>query len=261
MEHFIHIIWLAFIQGVTEFLPISSSGHLVLSKHFLNLAPTKGVLLEIVLNTGTLFAILIFYRQRLFQIIQGLFRGDQETWKFTALILLGCLPAIFVGILFEKKLEGAFSNPLFVSCTLMGTGLFLIASHFAGKGTRSVGWITGFLIGILQAVALLPGVSRSGSTIGMSRFLKIEPKQAAEYSFFMLIPLSIGACLLAIKDVLENGNHSGFNPADLGVGFIVSAGVGYFSLKWLIALLQRGRFWYFGIYCLCLGGVTFFLLK
>jgi undecaprenyl-diphosphatase len=261
MEHFIHVVWLAIIQGITEFLPVSSSGHLVLSKHFLGITPSKGVLLEIVLNTGTLFAILVFYWKRLFQIIQGLFHGNREAWRFSALILLGCLPAILIGVLFKKELEGAFSNPRFVSCTLMGTGLFLIASHFAGKGTRSVGWISGFLIGILQAVALLPGVSRSGSTIGMSRFLKIEPKQAAEYSFFMLIPLSVGACLLAIKDVLENGNHSGFNPIDLSVGFIVSAVVGYFSLKWLIALLQRGQFWYFGIYCLCIGGLTFFLLK
>ena len=260
MEHFIEIIVLAIVQGVTEFLPVSSSGHLVLSKYFLGMTELKGVTLEIVLNTGTLLAILVFYWRRLLEIILGIFRGDREAWKISFLIVAGCIPAILVGLLFKDKLESAFSNPRFVSCTLIGTGIFLIASHFAGSGKRQVGWVSGIIIGLAQAVALLPGVSRSGSTIGMSRFLKIEPKQAAEYSFFMLIPLSIGACLLAIKDLLENGNQSGFGAPALGVGFFVSAVVGYFSLKWLVSLLQRGRFWYFGIYCFCIGGISFFLV-
>jgi len=261
MEHFVEMIVLAIIQGITEFLPVSSSGHLVLSKHFLGMTQFKGVTTEIVLNTGTLLAILVFYWKRLLEIILGLFRRDREAWIFSLLIIAGCIPAIVVGFLFKDKLERVFSNPRFVSCTLVGTGIFLIASHFAGSGKRSVSWWSGMVIGLAQAVALLPGVSRSGSTIGMSRFLKIEPKKAAEYSFFMLIPLSVGACLLGVKDLLEGGNQSGFSASTLGIGFLVSAIVGYFSLKWLVSLLQRGRFWYFGIYCLCIGGISFFLLK
>lgn len=260
MENLLKIIALAIIQGVTEFLPVSSSGHLVLAQHFMGMDAIAGVTLEIVLNTGTLIAILVFYWSRLVQLAAGVLRGDKASIRFAMLVVWGCIPAIIVGFLLKDELESAFSSPRFVSCTLMGTGLFLIGSHFAGQKGRPVGWVSGLIIGISQAVALLPGVSRSGSTIGMSRFLGIDPKQAAEYSFFMLIPLSVGACLLAVKDLMEQGNGSGFSAPDLVVGWAVSAVVGYYSLKWLVSLLQRGRFWRFGIYCLAVGLTTLVLL-
>jgi undecaprenyl-diphosphatase len=260
MENLFKVILLAIIQGVTEFLPVSSSGHLVLAKHFLGMNELTGVTLEIVLNTGTLLAILVFYWSRLVQLTGGVLRREKESIRFALFILWGCIPAIAVGFLFKDQLEEAFSNPRFVSCTLIGTGLFLIGSHFAGQRARPVGWVSALLIGFMQAVALLPGVSRSGSTIGMSRFLGIEPKQAAEFSFFMLIPLSVGACLLAIRDLVKHGNTSGCSALDFGVGLVVSAVVGYYSLKWLVSLLQRGRFWRFGIYCLSMGLITFAIL-
>jgi undecaprenyl-diphosphatase len=226
----------------------------------MGMSEVKGVTLEIVLNTGTLIAIFVFYWKRLLQIALGVLRRERESLKFAFLILLGCVPAIIVGLFFKSQLESTFSNPRFVSCTLMGTGLFLIASHFVKSNERSVGVWSGLIIGLMQAVALLPGVSRSGSTIGISRFLGIEPKQAAEYSFFMLIPLSIGVCLLAVSDLMQGGNQSGCGAVELVIGLFVSAVVGYFSLRWLIALLQRGRFWYFGIYCLFVGLISFFIL-
>ena len=261
MDNLFKVIILAVIQGVTEFLPVSSSGHLVLAKHFLGMEELSGVTLEIVLNTGTLVAILAFYWKRLWAIGMGVLRGEKESIRFAILIGVGCIPAIAIGFLFKDQLEGAFANPRFVSCTLMGTGLFLIGSHFPKKNTRPVGWVSGLMIGLMQAVALLPGVSRSGSTIGMSRFLGIEPKQAAEFSFFMLIPLSVGACLLAVRDLMQHGNTSGCTALDFGVGLVVSAVVGYFSLMWLVSLLQRGRFWRFGIYCLCIGLASLLLLS
>ncbi len=261
MNNLFNVIVLAIIQGVTEFLPVSSSGHLVLAKHFLGMKELSGVTLEIVLNTGTLIAILAFYWKRLWTIGMGVLRGEKESIHFALLIGAGCIPAIAIGFLFKDRLEGAFSNPRFVSCTLMGTGLFLIGSHFPKKNNRPVGWVSGLMIGLMQAVALLPGVSRSGSTIGMSRFLGIEPKQAAEFSFFMLIPLSVGACLLAVRDLMRHGNTSGCTALEFGVGLAVSAVVGYFSLMWLVSLLQRGRFWRFGIYCLCVGLISFFALS
>ena len=253
------VIILAVIQGITEFLPVSSSGHLVLSKHFLGMDGGSGVIMEVVLNTGTLIAILVFYWRRLVELGAGVLRREKESIRFFSLIISGCVPAILVGFLFKDRLEAAFSSPQFVSCTLMATGIFLIGSHFMKQRDNAVGWRSGLLIGLMQAVALLPGVSRSGSTIGASRFLGIEPKQAAEFSFFMLIPLSLGACLLAVRDLMESGNTSGFSAPDLGVGLAVSAVVGYFSLKWLVSLLQRGRFWRFGIYCLSVGALTFSL--
>lgn len=261
MENLFKVILLAIIQGVTEFLPVSSSGHLVLSKHFLGLEATTGATLEIVLHAGTLISIVVFYWKRLMSVAAGVFKKDAASIRFVLLVLLGCIPAIILGLTAKDYLEEAFANPRFVSCTLMATGLFLVASHFPKRGEKAVGWVSGFVIGLAQAVAMLPGISRSGSTIGMSRFLGIEPKQAAEYSFLMSAPLLAGVSLLALKDLMENGNNCGSSGLELGLGFVVSAVVGYFSIKWLVSLLQRGRFWYFGIYCLAMGVSTFVLLS
>ncbi|MDF7824011.1 undecaprenyl-diphosphate phosphatase [Pontiellaceae bacterium B12227] len=261
MENLFKVILLAVIQGVTEFLPVSSSGHLVLSKHFLGLEASTGATLEIVLHAGTLISILVFYAKHLMKIATGVVRGEKESIKFILLVLLGCIPAIVVGFTVKDQLQEAFANPRFVSCTLMATGLFLIVSHFAKPAEKKVSWVSGFVIGLAQAVAMLPGISRSGSTIGMSRFLGIEPKQAAEYSFLMSAPLLAGVSLLALLDLAQNGNHCGSSFLELSVGFVVSAVVGYFSIKWLVSLLQRGRFWRFGLYCLGMGLTTFVLLS
>jgi undecaprenyl-diphosphatase len=261
MENLFKVILLAIIQGITEFLPVSSSGHLVLSKHFLGLDATKGATLEIVLHSGTLVSILVFYWRHIFQVAAGFFRREKSAVRFVFLVLLGCLPAIIAGFAARGQLEEAFGHPRFVSCTLMATGLFLIGSHYAKPGKKQIGWISGLVIGLSQAVAMLPGISRSGSTIGTARFLGIEPKEAAEYSFLMSAPLLAGVSLLALLDLLEHGNTSGNSVLELGLGFLISAVVGYFSIKWLVSLLQRGRFWRFGIYCLVMGAATFVLLS
>ena len=261
MENLLKVIFLAIVQGVTEFLPVSSSGHLVLTKHFLGVETASGATLEIVLHSGTLVSILVFYWRHIGQIAAGVFKGDPASIRFVLLVLLGCLPAVVFVLAAGDQLLGAFSRPRFVSCTLMVTGLFLVFTHYAKPGKKTVGWVSGLVIGLAQAVAMLPGISRSGSTIGLARFLGIEPKEAAEYSFLMSAPLLAGASLLALKDIVENGSGCGSTGLELGLGFLVSAVVGYFSIKWLVSLLQRGRFWLFGIYCLSAGALTFFLLS
>lgn len=260
MENLLKVILLAVIQGVTEFLPVSSSGHLVLSKHFLGLDATQGATLEIVLHSGTLVSILVYYGKHISQLAVGVLHGEKSAVRFVLLVLLGCIPAIIVGFSLRGQLEEAFMHPEFVSCTLMVTGVFLIGTHFAKPGKKQIGWVNGLIIGLAQAAAMLPGISRSGSTIGTARFLGIEPKEAAEYSFLMSAPLLAGVSLLALLDLCENGNTSGNSVLELGLGFFVSAVVGYFSIKWLVSLLQRGRFWRFGIYCLAMGVATFLLL-
>lgn len=261
MENLLKVMLLAVIQGVTEFLPVSSSGHLVLSKHFLGLDATTGATLEIVLHAGTLVSILVFYWKHLMQLAAGVFKGEKNAIRFVMLVLLGCIPAIVLGFSAKDGLEKAFSDPRFVSCTLMATGVFLISTHFAKPGAKPVGWLSGLVIGLAQAVAMLPGISRSGSTIGMARFLGIEPKEAAEYSFLMSAPLLAGVSLLALLDICRNGNTSGNSALEMALGFAVSAIVGYFSIKWLVSLLQRGRFWWFGVYCLGMGVFTFLLFS
>ncbi|WP_372796126.1 undecaprenyl-diphosphate phosphatase [Pontiella sp.] len=259
MEDLLKVILLAVIQGITEFLPVSSSGHLVLSQHFLGLEARSGAALEIVLHAGTLISILAFYRRHLCDVAAGVVKGKRDSIRFVLLVVLGCVPAIIVGFTLKDHLESAFMHPVFVSCALMVTGVFLIASHFPKPGNRPVGWVSGLVIGIAQAFAMMPGISRSGSTIGMSKFLGIEPKQAAEYSFLMSAPLLAGVSLLYIADLCQEGNTSGNSVVELAIGFVVAAVVGYFSIKWLVSLLQRGRFWYFGIYCLSAGGLTLVL--
>jgi len=260
MGHLLKIILLAVIQGVTEFLPVSSSGHLVLSKHFLGLESDGGAMLEIVLHAGTLVSILVFYWRRISQVAAGVFRKEKEALRFVGLVLMGCIPAIILGLSAKDQFESAFSHPRFAACMLMITGVFLIVSHFPKAGKKSIGWVSGLIIGLVQALAMLPGISRSGSTIGMSRFLGIEPKEAAEYSFLMSAPLLAGVSLMAMVDLFKNGNSSGNSSLEMILGFAISAVVGYFSIKWLVSLLQRGRFWRFGIYCLVVGIASFFLL-
>lgn len=261
MENLFKVILLAIIQGVTEFLPVSSSGHLVLSKYFLGLDATTGATLVIVLHSGTLVSILVFYWRHILQIARGFFRGEKSAVRFVCFVFIGCLPAVILGFSAKDKLEGAYSEPRFVSCMLIVTGLFLIGSHFAKPGKKKISWLSGLIIGLSQALAMLPGISRSGSTIGTARFLGIEPKEAAEYSFLMSAPLLAGVSLLAVVDLVKNGNSSGNTVLELGFGFVISAVVGYFSIRWLVSLLQRGRFWRFGIYCLVMGATTFMLIS
>ncbi len=261
MDNLFKIIILAIIQGITEFLPVSSSGHLVLAKHFMNAETAHGALLVIVLHSGTLVSILVFYWRHLGQILGGVLRRERDSIRFVLLLLFGCIPAILLAFAAGDQLQEAFGRPRFVSCMLMVTGLFLISTHYAKPGGKSVGWRSALLIGITQMAAMLPGISRSGSTIGIARFLGIDPKQAAEYSFLMSTPLLAGASLLALKDIAKNGNACGSSGMELTIGFLVSAVVGYFSIKWLVSLLRRGRFWRFGIYCLCVGLASFLLLS
>ncbi len=258
MEELLKITLLAIIQGVTEFLPISSSGHLVLLKHLLGLETGEGATLEIVLHAGTLVSIFIFYRRRHLQIIQGVVRGESDSLRFAGLILLGALPATAVGLVAGGWLRHMFSDPHLVSIMLLVTGLFLVGSHYAVSAMRPISWSAALWIGLAQAAAMLPGISRSGSTICTARFLGINPEKAAEYSFLMSVPLLLGAVLLETAAWIQEGNGSGCSPAVLTLGFAVSAVVGVLALKWLVSLLQHGRFWRFGIYCIAFG--TFALL-
>lgn len=256
MGNLLKVMILAVIQGIAEFLPVSSSGHLVLAKHFMGLESTSGATLEIVLHTGTLVSILVFYWRYLLELMQGAVRREREALRYIGLLLLGCLPAVVVAFTARDQLEEAFSHPEFVCFTLVATGVLLITTHFVGDGIKQVRWKSAVLIGLAQAVAMLPGVSRSGSTIGIARLLRIEPKKSAEFSFLMSAPLLAGASLLTILDLVQGKAEScGSSLTELVVGFLLSAIIGYFSLKYLLSLLCRGRFWLFGIYC-CVVGLT-----
>lgn len=264
MHDLLKMFSLAVVQGLTEFLPVSSSGHLVLAKHLLGFGAISGLGVELLLHAGTLVAVLVYYRSLIADTLVGLFRRDWEAWRFTLAILCSMIPAVVFGLLFEERLETLAENPRFVCGALVFTGVLLLSTRRFGRDAgRDVSPLRGLLMGVAQAAAMLPGVSRSGSTIAMSRFLGVASEKAAAFSFLMVVPVILGGNLLHLLKALfkhDNGAFSGLSwPMGL-LGFSVSAVVGYLSVAWMVRLLGRRGFWRFGFYCLAvgLGGLLWF---
>ena len=256
---FIKVIILAIIQGLTEFLPISSSGHLALAEHFLNFNP-PGVALEVVLHAGTLFTILIYYRKRITEMISCSLKGDRPTLLYITMIILASVPAIVLYILAGDQIEHFSENPRLVSGFLCITGIIMLSTLLSkSNSTTKVGPLHAILIGIAQAFALFPGISRSGSTIVVARHLKIPADKAAEFSFFMAIPALAGAVILKLPEIFQG--DLGCKPATLVAGMIVSCLVGLAAIGILLRLIRKGHFWYFGVYCLIIGIAGLLLLR
>ena len=242
----IEVTILAVLQGVAEFLPISSSGHLVIGEHLLGLGQT-GMRLDVFLHLGTLVSILVFYFSRISSIFVS---GD---WKYCVKIIFSSFPAVAVDFV-----ESMFSNVRMVGALLMFTGAVLIGTRFLPRGTKEVGFLQALLMGLGQALALLPGVSRSGMTLATARSGGVDPEKSAEFSFLMSAPLIAGAALL---EVLKSLNADAAAVADVSwpltiYGCVLSSVVGYFSLKLLVLALKGRWFWMFGPYCVAAGLVT-----
>jgi len=250
----IEVVILSVLQGVAEFLPISSSGHLVLGKSLLGLGAC-GLRLDIFLHVGTLAAIFVFYFSVIRRILVNL------EWSYMAKVVVSAIPAGLVGVLFKDVLEDAFASTRMVGGALIFTGIILTLTKFLPKGGEQVGFGRALLMGVAQAIAILPGVSRSGMTLAAARAAKIDGEKAAEFSFLMSAPPIAGAALLEIlKTFKETGAAEGA-PLEVGwvaclVGALIAAVVGYFSLKILVHSLKGKWFWLFGPYCLLAGTVA-----
>ena len=248
---------LAILQGIAEFLPISSSGHLVLGKALLGV-DEPGIRLDVFLHVGTLFAIAAFYWKVIWRILR------EYDWKYVAKIVVSAIPAGIVGVLFKDQLEEFFSSPHAVGAALLFTGVVLLATKVLPKGDRQVSFWSALVMGVAQAVAILPGVSRSGMTIAAAKASKVEPAKAAEFSFLMSAPPIAGAALLEVLKAMKN--HCPECPSTetawplVIYGGALAAVVGYFSLAVLLRTLKSDRFWLFGPYCLLAGGVTLILI-
>lgn len=252
---FIEAIILGIVQGVTEFLPISSSGHLVLGQYFLGIS-IPGNSFEIVVHVGTLLSIIVVFRKDLIDILTSI--GDKSTQNFILTIILGTIPAILVGFFFKEHIENAFDNVRLVSTALLVTGVLLISTKWTTIRKEKISILDGVLIGIAQACAIIPGISRSGSTIGLGLLMGLDPKQTARFSFILAIPALFGSGLLTTIDTIQSSEM--LLPFSVMIaGFLSSFLVGWISLKWLINLLQKGKFYWFGVYCLMVGAVTLFL--
>lgn len=257
---------LAIVQGLTEFLPVSSSGHLVLGRELLGVANQgDNVAFEVVVHFGTFLAVLMVYWVDIKDLLATFFltvrhpaklMSEYESnakFKLSILMILGMIPAGIVGLFFESELESLFGNPQLVSGMLILTGLILFFTRWASRIAKSElnPW-RALLIGIAQALAIIPGISRSGSTISTALLLGIERREAARFSFIMVLPLIFGAMLLQIIKLSETGlDLAGIEV--LLAGLITSFVVGWAALRWLIGMLERGHFHRFAYYCFLIG--------
>jgi len=259
----LNAIILGVIQGLTEFLPISSSGHLVITEHILGVT-SSGVAMEIWLHFGTLVAVVAYFYKQLRDIAVALFipgtDASGENRRLLIALITGTLPIVFIGLLFKSQIEGAFSSPYFASCMLLVTGVILLVSVLAKNKDRDVGPLRGFFVGLAQMVAILPGISRSGSTITCAMLLGVKPSKAAEFSFLLAVPAVAGAFLL---ELMSTGGHlleAGQIPA-YAVGTVASFLFGILSIHYLLRIIKKGKFFFFGFYCLVAGTISLLYLR
>ena len=252
--NYIESLILGVLQGVTEFLPISSSGHLVIVQHFLGVV-NEGLLFEVILHLGTLISILIYYYQDLQKIIINYFKGNYDTKNYVNCLIIATLPAAIIGFLFQSVIENAFV-PSLVKWMFGVTGLFVGLTYFIiNKTNKKMIWSIAIMIGIAQVFALLPGISRSGITISCALFMGIKHEQAAKFSFYMAIPILIGATFLQL---ISLENYQVFFSMPLFVAFISSAVSGYLVINFLLNVITKGKFYLFSVYCFILSFILFF---
>ena len=248
-------IILGIIQGLTEFLPVSSSGHLELGKAILgdNSVQEESLLFTVVLHFATALSTIVVFRKDIWEIISGLFQFKwNEESQFSAKIIVSMLPAVFVGLFFEKQLEAFFEgNVRFVGFMLIFTAILLYFADKAKDTDKKVSFGNAFLVGISQAIAMLPGISRSGATISTSVLLGVDKSKAARFSFLMVVPLIFGKIA---KDLMSGElNFSGENNIAMGAGFIAAFVAGLAACTWMIKLVRKSKLSYFAIYCLLVG--------
>lgn len=238
---------LSILQGVAEFLPISSSGHLALGKLLLGL-DEAGLRLDIALHVGTLLAVFAFYWSIIRRIIVNL------EWEYMLKVVLSAIPVGIVGVAFKDNLEALADNSAAIGVALVFTGVVLTLTRFLPRGGKDVSFIRALGMGLMQALAILPGVSRSGMTLVAARAGRIDAEKAAEFSFLMSAPPIVGAALLEIVHGLSAVESSAEVSWPLcAFGALVAAVVGYVSLKFLVRSLKSNWFWLFGPYCVIAG--------
>ena len=252
---YIEALILGIIQGLTEFLPVSSSGHLEIAKVLFgdSTIPQESMTFTIVLHFATALSTMVVFRKEVFDIIKGLFQfqWNDET-KFSLKIIISLIPATLIGLMFEEQLESFFNgNLLMVGFMLLITALLLLLADKAIKTEKNVSYKNAFIVGISQAIAMLPGISRSGATISTSVLLGVDREKAARFSFLMVVPLIFGK---VAKDLMGGEiNFQNANFGSMGLGFIAAFISGLIACSWMISLVKQSKLHYFAIYCFIVG--------
>ena len=243
---FLDALILGILQGITEFLPISSSGHLVLGQKLLGIN-VPGNAFEVILHIGTLMSILVVFWPDIHRLLGGI--NDPHVRRYIFNLALGTTPAIIVGLSLKDQVALMFDNAHSVALALIITGIILIFSKWFSKKKSDLTLVKGFCIGLAQALAIIPGISRSGATICTGLMMGLSSEEAARFSFLLAIPAIAGAGFLTAIEIDEIS--IGMNV--MAVGLLSSFLVGLVALKWLLNLLKTGKFYWFGVYCLLLG--------
>lgn len=257
---FLQSLILGIIQGLTEFLPVSSSAHLVLVPYFLNwkIPESQVFPFDVLVQIGTLVAVIIYFWKDLVSILKAFFRGlmtrkpfEEPNSRLGWYLILASIPAGLAGIFLKSKVEEAFNSPRMTAFFLLGTAVLLLAAEFFSHRSRRLDqmkWLDAVWIGIFQAISIFPGISRSGSTItgGMTR--NLDRPSAARFSFLMSIPIMAAAGAVSIKDLMDVPELGSFLPL-VAVGFIAALVVGYLSIHWLLGFVKKRSLVYFAAYC------------
>ncbi len=266
MEEIIRSIILGIVQGLTEFLPVSSSGHLELAKFIMGdeSVPEESMLMTVMLHGATALSTMVVFRKDIIDLIQGLFKpksivNGQSVWNEDFLycfkIALSMIPAAIIGLAFEEQMEKLFDKQiLLVGFMLLLTGALLFLADRAKNTLKKVSFGNAFIIGISQAIAILPGISRSGATISTSVLLGIDRERAARFSFLMVLPLIFGKIA---KDLLDDDLiYSSDMLIPLLAGFAAAFATGLLACTWMISLVKNAKLTYFSVYCFIVGAIA-----
>lgn len=251
-------IILGIIQGLTEFLPVSSSGHLELAKAIFGdtSVPEESLTFTVVLHAATALSTIVIFRKEIVEILKGLFQFKwNEEMQFSIKIILSMIPAVIIGLAFEKELESFFGGQiLLVGLMLLVTAVLLLFADKAKNTNKKVSFTNAIIIGISQAIAMLPGISRSGATISTSVLLGVDRSKAAKFSFLMVVPLILGK---VAKDVISGDiNFQGGDIVALSAGFVAAFVAGLLACTWMISLVKKSKLSYFSLYCAIVGVIA-----
>ena len=262
--------FLGLIQGLTEFIPVSSDGHLSAAEMLLPGFSQVGVLFDVMVHVGTLVAVFVFFRAVLAEDAKGLFSRDprrrRDSWKLALLIVTATIPTGIVGLFLKRVVEESKTDPRFVGAMEIATGLILLLSLFArerGRDRDSTTVADAVLIGIVQGLAVLPGLSRSATTIAFALLVGLSRRWAVTFSFLLLLPAVLGASLLEITSAWRERGGAFFAGPDFAKyvgGALVAGLVGYFAIGWLIRAVDAKRLHWFAIYCLLFGLALIYLV-
>ena len=251
----IEAIIIGLVQGLTEFLPISSSGHLVILQKLLKIN-LPGNLIEVSAHLGTLLSIILIYKNDIYDLIISF--KSSKTKDYIILVAIATIPSVVFVLIAKSFILTLFESSRSVSFALIFTGIILFISHYGNYTIKKLNISKGLIIGIFQALAILPGISRSGMTISIALLLGIKNVEAAKFSFMLAIPAIFGATILTLLETDLN------EIDDLILPLIIAAFVaflsGYYALKFLIKILNNGKFYYFSIYCIFLGIISLLYL-